>query len=495
MSNKKKKKIVIIGAGAGGLASGALLAKAGFDVTILEKNEQAGGRASLLEEDGFRFDMGPSWYLMPDVFERFFAEFGKKPTDFFKLHKLDPQYRIFFGDGTHHDIVRDLEKNKAFFEKIEPGAAQKFEEYLAEGKLKYEVAVQQFLYKNMDSVLDMLQPEILKHAHKLHLWQNMHQYVQKYFKSTKLQQILEYTLVFLGGAPSNTPALFSLMAHVDFNLGVFYPEGGFYAVIEAMRSLAEEHGVVIKYNEPVESIITEADLVTAVRTSKATYSTDAVVANADYAHVEDLLDDERLRMHSKESWEHKTLAPSAFLLYLGVKGKLPKLKHHTLYFGENWQQHFEDIFDKPQWPQQPSIYINKPSATDKTVAPKGHENVMVLVPIAARLKETPRWREMYADYILDYLEDTMKMKLKDKIVYKKIFSVSDFAERYNSLGGNALGGLAHTLFQSAVWRPNNVSRLVPNLFFAGANTVPGIGVPPAIISGHLAEERVNNFFS
>lgn len=484
------KQIIIVGAGVGALSAAALLAKDGHKVTILEKNDQPGGRASLLVDKGFRFDMGPSWYLMPEVFDRFFAEFGKKPTDYLKFDTPDPQYRVFFHDGSHVDIVRDLKKNIALFESIEPGAGQKLQLYLAESAFKYHTSLASFLYRNMDSPLDLLTKETMQHGLKLDLFNNMDGYVKRFFSSEKLQQLIEYTLVFLGGAPSNTPALFSLMSHLDFNQGVLYPKGGFYKVIEAMYQLALDQGVKFVFNQPVVSIETVANQVRSVRTAKKQYLADVVIGNADYAHVESLLDNQDLRTYSTRYWEKKVPAPSAFVMYLGVKGKFSQLRHHTLYFGKDWTEHFETIFSNPSWPQSPSLYINVPSVSDPTMAPKGHENLMILVPIAPGLKEDAAWKEHYGNFILDYIEQNMGIKLKDKLVVKHIFSVSDFASRYNSLQGNALGGLAHTLFQSAIWRPTNKSKKVKNLFFAGANTVPGIGVPPAIISGHLVRDRV-----
>jgi phytoene desaturase len=342
----------------------------------------------------------------------------------------------------------------------------------------------------MDSIFDFVTKETMQQGPKLDLLSNMDSYVSKFFKSEKLQQLIEYTLVFLGGAPSNTPALFSLMSHLDYNQGVLYPKGGFYKVVEVMYQLALDQGVKFYFNQPVTEIETVANQVHLVRTAKKKYLADVVIGNADYAHVESLLDNRDLCTYSDHYWNKKVPAPSAFVMYLGIKGKIKKFQHHTLYFGKDWTEHFESIFNAPSWPQQPSLYINVPSVTDPTVAPKGHENLMILVPIAPGLKEDAAWKEHYGNFILDYIEQNMGVALKDNIVVKHLFSVSDFASRYNSLKGNALGGLAHTLFQSALWRPTNKSKKVKNLFFVGANTVPGIGVPPAIISGHLVRDRV-----
>lgn len=487
---KKSKSVLVIGGGIAGLASAALLAKDGFLVTLLEKNSRLGGRANLLKKKGFRFDMGPSWYLMPDIFEKFFAEFGHKPTDFFSLEKVNPQYRIFFSDGTHVDISTDLKKNLKLFESIEPGSSARFKDYLKEAEAKYKIAVESVLYRNVNSWFDFFNWELLKNGPKLNVFESMDSYVKKFFKTEKMQQIIQYTLVFLGGAPSNVPALYSLMTHVDFNMGAFYPEGGFYSVVEAMHKIGKRLGVNYVTNSEVSKISIKDEKIVGVYVGKKKYTADFYISNADLAHTEDLFSDQTVRAYQPSYWEKKTFAPSAFLLYLGVKGKLPSLEHHNIMFGKNWIEHFNAIFDKPSWPQTPSIYINKASATDPTVAPKNHENLMVLVPIAAGLSESHEWRETYASFIISYLEKELKISLQKKIVFKEIFSVSDFASAYNSYAGNALGGLAHTLFQTGLWRPNNTHKNISNLFFSGAGTVPGIGVPPALISGHLVRDRV-----
>jgi len=487
---QKKKSIIILGAGFGGLSAAALLAKDGHQVTILEKNEQPGGRASTLVSDGFRFDMGPSWYMMPEVFEKFFEEFGKTSQDFFKLIPLRPQYRVFFGDKTQIDITGNLKQDKQTFEKIEPGFSKKFDQYLTESKLKYEISMKSVLYRNMNTLFDLINFDMMKHGPQMGIFESMHSYISKFFKHPKIQQILEYNLVFLGCSPKNAPALFSLMTHVDFNLGIWYPEGGITSLVKALEKIGRNHGVSYIYNTPAQQLITENGRITKIITANKTYTADIIISNADYAFTESILSDQTLRTYSEAYWTKKVMTPSAFILYLGVKGKLPTLEHHNLYFGDDWSKHFDDVFKHSRWPIEPSIYINKASQSDVTVAPKGHENLMVLVPIAPGLEENESWRASYAEYIIKYIETNLDIKLKENIVYQKIFSVTDFMQRYNSYQGNALGGLAHTLFQSAIWRPNNFSKKISNLLFVGANTVPGIGVPPAVISGHLVRDRV-----
>jgi len=486
----KQKSIGIIGGGIGGLAAAALLAKDGHKVTIFEKNEQWGGRMSLLQAKGFKFDMGPSWYLMPDVMERFFAQFDKKPSDFFKLELLNPQYRVFFADGTQVDITKDEKQVRKVFEDIEKGAGDRLEEYLAEAKDKYDYIMGDLFYKNADSVFDLLSVDFLRRFLSLDMLGPMHRYVARYFKDPKLQQILEYTLVFLGCSPYNAPALFSIMSHVDLSLKVWYPEGGMYKFIEALLELGEEYGVEYRLREEVSQIIVTDGRVTGLETNLREHAFDSVIGAGDLKHIEGLLSDQSKRMVSEIAWQKKTMAPSTFLLYLGVKKKLPKLAHHTFYFTDKWQKHFDQIFKHPEYPQEPSLYINVPSRTDSTVAPAAYENLMVLVPIASGLPETKKEREKYAAHIIAYIEQKTGVKFAKEIIFQQIFSVTDFESRYFSYKGNALGGFANTLFQTSIFRPNNRSKKLPNLFFVGAGTVPGIGVPTSLVSAHLVRERV-----
>lgn len=493
MSNKKH--IVIIGGGIGGLAAAALLGRDGYKVTVLEKNDMMGGRARVLKKDGFTFDMGPSWYMMPDVFDRFFKEFNKKTSDLLQLLPLDPQYRVLFHDGTQVDMHLDMKKNKAVFEKIEKGSAKKLDAYLAEAQLKYEISLKTVLYKNTNSLFDFFDWELIKNGAILKPFMSMEQYIKHFFASEKLQQIIEFTLVFLGGAPHNMPALYSLISYVDFKLHTFYPKGGMYAVIEALVQLGIDHGVEYVTHAEVTSLVVENGTIQKIHTQKKSYKPDVVIANADYAHVESLFTDQTHRKYSDAYWQKKTFAPSAFLMYLGIKGTLPQLAHHSIYYGSGWQKHFTEIFEHPAWPQDPAVYLNVPSMTDPQMAPKGCSGLMVLVPIASGLTETKLWKESYGDFIIKYLDAAMNLNISSRIVSRTIFSVSDFESAYNSMQGNALGGLAHTLMQTGPFRPPNKHEKINNLFFAGANTVPGIGVPPAIISGHLVRERVSDFFA
>ena len=481
--------VVVIGGGFGGLSTACYLADAGADVTLIEKNEQLGGRASRLEVDGFRFDMGPSWYLMPDVFERFFEHFDHEPADYYDLTRLDPHYRIFFKDGDRVDMVPDLETNRQTFESYEPGAGERFDEYLRKSKQNYEVGMEHFVYEDRTSLSDYLDWNVAKNARGLSLIGSMQDHVEKYFEHPKLQQIMQYTLVFLGGAPNNTPALYNLMSHVDFNMGVYYPENGVGGVVDGMVELGEELGVDFRTDTPAAEIRgREGAFVTRTEGGEEFYS-DYVVSDADYRHTEmELLPPEK-RQYDADYWDSRTYAPSAFLIYLGVEGDVDPLAHHSLVLPTDWEDHFETIFEDPAWPDDPAYYLCVPSQTDDTVAPEGHSNLFALVPIAAGLEDTPELRETYRNLVLDDVKANTGVDLRDRIVVEETFCVNDFADRYNSTQGTALG-LAHTLRQTALFRPSHRSSAVDGLYFTGGFTTPGIGVPMCLISGQLTAEAM-----
>ncbi|MEF8772496.1 phytoene desaturase family protein [Halodesulfurarchaeum sp.] len=499
MDRLSDRSATVIGAGFGGLSTAAYLADAGADVQVLEKNESVGGRAAVLEAEGFRFDLGPSWYLMPDVFERFFDHFDRSPAEFYELEHLDPHYRLFFKenvgpepdgnppgverdpDGDRIDITRDLESSIELFEAYEAGAGDALERYLEKSKENYDIGMEHFVYEDRSRIRDFLDPRLAKYARGLSLLGTMQDHVEKYFDHPKLRQIMQYTLVFLGGAPRNTPALYNLMSHVDFNLGVYYPECGIGGVVEAMVELNEELGVEFVTDEPVTSIRGSRGNFT-VRTTANKYQTDLVVSDADYAHTEQELLQPSDRQYDAEYWESRTYAPSAFMLYLGVEGEVPELAHHTLVIPGDWSDHFDTIFDEPAWPDDPAYYVSVPSETDDTVAPDGHSTIVLLVPIAPGLDDGEETRQTYRDKILGDLAAETGTEIRDRIVYEKSVSVSDYRELYNSMRGTALG-LAHTLRQTAVFRPGHRSSALDGLYFTGSYTTPGIGVPMTLISG------------
>ena len=483
------ESVVVIGSGFGGLSTACYLADAGADVTVIEKNEQLGGRASRLERDGFVFDMGPSWYLMPDVFERFFGHFGKRPEDYYSLSQLDPHYRIFFKDGDQVDLLPDVEANKELFESYEPGAGEALSNYLDKSEYTYNVGMEHFVYTDRPRLRDYMDLDVLRYSWGLSLLGKMQGHVESYFDHPKLQQIMQYTLVFLGGAPTNTPALYNLMSHVDFNMGVYYPDGGMGAVVDGIVEMAEELGVEFVTDQPVDQIAGRKGAF-AVRTEGGEeYLADRVVSNADYAHTEQELLPPEKRQYSADYWDSRTYAPSAFLLYLGVEGEVDELAHHSLVLPTDWSDHFETIFDDPAWPDDPAYYLCVPSETDDSVAPEGHSNLFALVPIAAGLEDTPELRESYRALVLDDIAENTGVDLRDRIVTEEIFCVDDFADRYNSMEGTALG-MAHTLSQTSLFRPSRKSDEVDGLYFTGSYTTPGIGVPMCLISGQLTADAV-----
>jgi phytoene desaturase len=502
---------IIIGSGTGGLGTAALLGRAGYNVTVLEKNEMLGGRASLFyaaqdkagnwrasskAPDGpaFKFDMGPSWYLMPDVFEHFFKILGERVEAHLDLAKLGPSYRIFFKDTEYTvDMYSDLKRDLPTVESLEPGAGEALQRYLKQAGYQYGIAKDQFMYKNYDSILDFMTPRMAIEGSKLSVLSTMDKYVRRYFKSETMQKIVQYPLVFLGSSPYNTPAIYNIMSHIDFNMGVYYPRGGIYELVKSLVAIGSKYDVDYQVNMPVKKIIVKDGKATGVKLEGgAVLNADLVISNADIHHTEQQLLDAAYRTKSQRYWKKRTLAPSALIMYLGVKGDLPSLTHHNLMFSRDWQRNFADIFDHPTWPGDPSLYVCNPSKTDPSTAPKGYQNLFVLVPIASKLKYDQQQLEAYADKILATIEKDMDVPgLRDKIVYKRLFSVDDFAERYNSYGGSALG-LAHTLNQTAIFRPNNTSKKVKNLYYVGAGTNPGIGMPVTLISAELLFKRLSH---
>ena len=480
--------IAVVGGGFGGLSAACYLAAAGADVTVLEKNDQLGGRASVLERAGFRFDMGPSWYLMPDVFERFFGHFGTSPADYYDLEHLDPHYRIYWKDGDRLDVTADREATKAAFERYEPGAGAALERYLEQASETYEVGMEQFVYTDRPRFRDYIDRDVLRSARGLGLLGSMDDHVSNYFDHEKLRQVVQYSLVFLGGSPSNTPALYNLMSHVDFELGVHYPEGGMASVVDAVVALGESLGVEYRTGVEVSRIGGERAAFQ-VETETGPVAADLVVSDADYAHTEQSLLAPEDRQQDTDYWDGRTYAPSAYLLYLGVSGDLPELAHHTLVLPTDWDPHFEAIFESPRWPDDPAYYLCAPSVTDDTVSPEGCSTLFALVPIAPGLEDDAATRAAYRDELFDDIAANTGVDLRDRILVEEQFSVSDFASRYNAREGTALG-LAHTLRQTGPLRPGHRSSALDGLYYTGAYTTPGIGVPMCLISGQHTAEAV-----
>jgi 1-hydroxy-2-isopentenylcarotenoid 3,4-desaturase len=488
------KEVIIIGAGFGGLSSAALLAKAGYKVTVLEKNDSVGGRASIYKEKGFTFDMGPSWYLMPDVFERYFKLFNKLPSDFYTLQRLNPAYRIFFNKNKVIDITDNIKQTAKLFETLEKGGGAKFKEYLAQSKYQYDTAMEGFIYKEYTSFMDLFDKKLMINGSKLKVFESIDSHVKRFFSSDIARKILEYNIVFLGGTPENTPALYSIMAHIDFNLGVWYPKGGIGTVVKALYDLSLSLGVHFEFNSEVIAFDIKDNGIKKVKTKSKLYAADIILANADYPFIETQLLEKKYQTYSSSYWKKKTIAPSAFIVYLGVKGKIKNLSHHNLFLEQDWMKHFDKIFKDPSWPEEFSYYVSCPTKTDPLVAPKGDENIFILVPVASGIEDTPEIRQLFYDKVMNHLEKTLNEDIRKRIKVKKIFTIHDFAEKYNAYQGTALG-LTHTLFQSALFRPQMKSKKVSNLYYVGQYTHPGIGVPMSLISAEIVTEKIQKEYA
>ena len=480
------KRVIILGSGFSSLSAACYLAKAGHKVTVLEKNEQIGGRASVLKDNGFTFDMGPSWYWMPDIFESFFNDFGKKVSDFYQLEKLSPAYRVFFGENDWIDISDSPEKIIQTFDKIDPGSGKKLQIFLKKSEENYRIAMRDLVYQPGISFMELI---TLDTAKRWNLFlKNISRDVAKITKNPKLKSILEFPVLFLGAKPSDTPAFYNFMNWADFGLGTWYPKGGMAQIVKAMQSLAEELGVEFRINHEVQQFNLNGDKVISAQTEYGNFDADIFISGADYAHTEMLLDESK-RNFKKDYWQKKTFAPSSLLYYVGFDIKVDNVLHHNLFFDTDFEQHAKEIYDTFEFPEKPLFYANFPSKSDKKTAPEGMESAFFLIPVAVDLEDNQEIHDRYFDLILNRLEKNTGQKLKDKIVYYKSFGVKDFKSRYHSCRGNAYG-LANTLLQTSVLRPGIKNKKLNNLFYTGQLTVPGPGVPPALISGKVVSEYV-----
>ncbi|MCM4157647.1 phytoene desaturase family protein [Gramella sp. AN32] len=476
-----KQKILIIGSGFSALAASCYLAKAGYEVGVYEKNSTVGGRARQLKKQGFTFDIGPTWYWMPDVFERFFADFDKKTSDYYQLEKLDPAYWVYFQNGEVVEIPGKLDDIYKNFEKVEKGSSQKLQKFIKKAQDNYKIAILDLVYRPGVSPLELITPDTAIRIGRF--FTNISADVRKEFKNEKLRSILEFPVLFLGAKPSDTPAFYSFMNYADFGLGTWHPKGGMYEVIRGMQSLAESLGVQFHLNCEVEKIITENGKAKGIRFNGKEEFADLVLSGADYHHSEQLLE-EKERQYSESFWKKKIFAPSSLLFYVGFNKRIKNVAHHTLFFDSSFQKHAKEIYDDPKWPEDPLFYASFPSITDKTCAPEGFEAGIFLIPLAPDLEDTNELREKYFEMIIHRFEKLTGNQVKNNIIFKESFCVKDFKKEYNSYKGNAYG-LANTLFQTAFLRPKLKSRKVENLFFTGQLTVPGPGVPPSLISGKL----------
>jgi phytoene desaturase len=484
-----KEKVSIIGAGFSGLAAACVLAQAGMDVTVIEKNSTPGGRSRKFSENGFTFDMGPSWYWMPDVFEKFFALFGKTPADYYRLIRLDPSYRFIFGKDDVVDVPASFKDLLGIYEKTEPGAGVELKEFLEQAEFKYRAAMGSFVYKPALSAFEFVKPELLASVFRLHMFRSFDSHLRHHFKSPRLRQMLEFPILFLGGTAKNTPAMYSLMNYGDIRLGTWYPEGGMYRVVEAMVDLATSLGVKFMYDSQVESFEITEGRITAVHAAGVRVETGSVIASADYHHIEQQLLPEQYRTYSARYWDKRVLSPSSLIFFLGIDKKLDGIEHHTLFFDQDLSQHADRIYSNPGWPENPSLYFSCTSKTDSTVAPPGMENLFVLIPVAPGLDDSEETREKYFRIMLERFRTLTGQDLEGHIVFKRSYAHSDFIKDYHAYKGNAYG-LANTLMQTAFLKPKIKSSKIANLYYSGQLTVPGPGVPPALISGEIAARLV-----
>ena len=493
-------KALVIGAGFAGLSAASFLAKKGWAVTIVEKNEMAGGRARKFEAEGFTFDMGPSWYWMPDVFEKYFGSFGTKVSDFYEIQRLDPSYRVYFEKATW-DLPANYEALKNLFESIEPGAANALDLFLAEAKYKYEVGVGKLVYQPSLSITEFIDFELIKGVFKLDVFQSMKTHIARYFKHPYIQFLMEFPVLFLGALPENTPALYSLMNYADIKGGTWYPQNGMYSIVEAMVKVAKSLGVQFKLGEEVLQIVVENGIATKAISKvnetqmQENYSFDVLIGAGDYHHIETKLLEKKYQSYSEKYWDSRVLAPSSLLYYVGLNKKLKDVTHHSLFFDSDFSVHGSEIYSNPMWPSNPLFYASVPSVTDPTVAPAGCENLFLLIPIAAGLEgDTADVREKYFNLIIKRLEKKWGQTITDAIVYKRSYAVADFKEDYHSFKGNAYG-LANTLLQTAFLKPSCKSKKVKNLYYTGQLTVPGPGVPPSLISGEVVANLICKQFN
>lgn len=482
-------KIAVVGSGFSALAAATTLADKGHQVFILEKNEQTGGRARRFFAEGYTFDMGPSWYWMPDVFEQYFEQFGKQVSDYYKLMRLDPSYRVVFEGNRYVDLPSDYNQLKALFESLEPGAGKQLDKFLAQAAYKYQKGMNDLVHKPSRSLFEFADLGLLWGIVQMDVFSSIHSHIRKFFKHPDIIKLLEFPVLFLGAIPKNTPALYSLMNYADISLGTWYPQKGMYQIVEAMTDLAREKGVVIHLNEEVTGFAYQGNTISGVITNSKTWACDAVVAGADYHHVEQKLLPKEYHNYTEQYWDKRTMAPSSLIFYLGVGKKLSKLEHHNLFFDEDFTLHAHEIYTEPQWPSKPLFYVSVVSKTDSGSAPEGCENVFVLIPVAPALEDDDNTREHYYNMVMERLEKFVGEPVRPFVNFKRSYAHSDFMKDYHAFKGNAYG-LANTLMQTAILKPSLKSKKLKNLYFTGQLTVPGPGVPPSIISGQVVAKEL-----
>jgi len=488
--NNQHKKAIVIGAGIAGLSAASYLAKAGFKVTILEKNDSIGGRARQFKAEGFTFDMGPSWYWMPDVFEKFYNDFGKTTADFYELIRLDPSYKVVWKNGEGIDIPADMPGIEALFERFEPGSSKKLQQFLKEAAYKYDVGINDLVYKPSLSLFEFADFRLLNGLLKMDVLTSMKKHIRNFVTHPFLIELLEFPILFLGALASNTPALYSLMNYADMSLGTWYPKGGMFKFVEAFEQIALSQGVAIKTNSNVLKINSINGKAISVETENETYEADVIIAAGDYNHIEQQVLNPKDRQYTPKYWDDRKLAPSCVLFYIGLNKPIDGLLHHNLFFDTDFNQHADEIYTNIKWPENPLFYASLTSKTDDFAAPAGQENLFLLVPISTELTDdSEEKREVYFDMMIDRLEKYTGQKIKEHVIYKRSFGINDFKSDYHSFKGNAYG-LANTLTQTAILKPRIKSSKLSNMYYAGQLTVPGPGVPPSIISGKVAANLV-----
>ncbi len=503
-------RAVVVGGGVAGLATACLLARDGHSVTVLEKNGELGGRVGVWEQDGFVFDTGPSWYLMPEVFDHFYRMMGTTAADQLDLVPLRPGYRIY-GEPARDaadppiDVPHGTDAVAAVFESREPGAGHRIRAYLGSATKTYSAAVTSFLYNPFSSWRGVISVAVLRSAPAVLplLTRSLWRFVARRFGDLRLRQILGYPAVFLGTSPFDAPALYHLMSHLDLVQGVEYPLGGFRSVIASLVRIAREHDVTLLTDSDVVAIRSERGAVRSVEFdrdgTRRLIEADLVVSAIDEHHTETVLLAEADRSYPPRRWKKQVSGPGAVLLMLGVRGGLPELLHHTLFFSDDWHDNFDAIFSSPtRVPDVPSLYVCMPSATDDDVAPEGHENLFVLVPLppdptigrgGTGASGDDRVNEITDRAVAQIARWAGIPDLASRIVVRRTVGPADFAERFNTFRGSALGP-SHTLRQSAFLRGVMRSRRITGLFYAGATSVPGVGLPMCLISAELVLKHV-----
>jgi len=473
------------------MSAAAYCAKNGHEVHIFEKHHQPGGRArQFTTNNGFVFDMGPSWYWMSDIIENFFMDFGRKSSDFYELVSLNPQFEMIFTDEKIA-VPKKYDQLKTLFEQLELGSGNQLDKFMESAKFKYEISMQEFVNKPCHNWGEFVSLKIVGSILKFDLLSNFRSYVSKYFSNPKLKSLMEFPIIFLGASPKNIPALYSLMNYGGIILGTLYPMGGFYQLVLGMQKIAEQQGVTFHFNHNVEKINVKNGKISSLLIDKKYHEFDIVIASCDYHHTETLLP-KTFRNYQEKYWKNRTFAPSSLIYYIGIGEKIPNLKHHTLFFENDLDEHINCIYGNKKWPEKPLFYCCCPSKTDHNVAPKNSENLFLLIPIATGINDDEATREKYLKEMLSRIEKhTGTINLISKISYKKSYCVSDFVSDYNAYEGNAYG-LANTLLQTAVLKPKIRNKKISNLFYTGQLTVPGPGVPPSIISGKIIANEVNN---